>query len=85
MQLRQLLTSIRYLHLGEKSTGNLQKMPIFSLSYSILLGGIWTGSLRVNPLFLRISLKVLGELFSPIVRSKNLNIYTTLSFSHLMK
>lgn len=31
-------------------------MPIFSLSYSIL-GGIWAGSLRVNPLFLRKSKK----------------------------
>lgn len=64
MQLRQLLTSISYLHLGEKSTA--PKMPILALSYSIL-GGIWAGSLRVNPFFLQISLKVLGELFSPIV------------------
>lgn len=58
----------------------------FRSATPFFLGGIWTGSLRVNLLFLQISLKVLGELlFSPIVRSQNLNIYTTLNFYPLMK
>lgn len=85
MQVRQLLTSSRYLHLGEKSTAP-KDADFFRSATPFFFGGIWTGSLRVNLLFLQISLKVLGELlFSPIVRSQNLNIYTTLNFYHLMK
>ncbi|KAM7460689.1 hypothetical protein LguiB_035897 [Lonicera macranthoides] len=50
MQLRQLLTSSRYLPLEEKSTAK-KDADLFRSATPVFFWGIWTGSLRVNFLF----------------------------------
>ncbi|KAL6269520.1 hypothetical protein ACE6H2_026431 [Prunus campanulata] len=70
---------------NQKSSYCFKEMSVFSFRKTILLGSLSTSGLMDDAIHLEVSLKIMVDIFTPIVRTKDLNLGRELSFNLLMK
>ncbi|KAL6279609.1 hypothetical protein ACE6H2_016490 [Prunus campanulata] len=69
----------------QKSSCCFKEVPIFSFRNTILLRSLRTSGLMDHAMHLEVGLKIMVDIFTSIVRTKDLNLSRELSFNLLVK